>query len=83
MSNKEISSTKEISLADKYQQLVNEHEYLKSQYEDVVKDKCTLLRENNELNRERAFLKQQLDTLTASLKSINSLVEILTETEKE
>ena len=40
-------SDKEISLTDKYQQLVNEHEYLKSQYESVVKDKCTLLRENN------------------------------------
>ena len=76
-------SDKEISLTDKYQQLFNEHEYLKSQYEDVVKDKCTLLRENNELNRERAFLMKQIEVLTASLKSINSLVEILTETEKE
>ena len=76
-------SDKEISLAVKYQQLVNEHEYLKSQYEDVVKDKYNLLRDNNELNRERVFLMKQIDVLTASLKSINSLVEILTETEKE
>ena len=76
-------SDKEISLSDKYQQLVNEHEYLKSQYEDVVKGKCNLLRDNNELNRERVFLMKQIETLTASLKSINSLVEILTETEKE
>ena len=31
----------------------------------------------------RAFLMKQIEILTASLKSINSLVEILTETEKE
>lgn len=76
-------SDKEISLAGKYQQLVNEHEYLKSQFESVVKDKCTLLRDNNKLNREGAFLRKQIEVLTISLKSINSLVEILTETEKE
>lgn len=81
MSDKEISSI--VVNKDKYQQLVDDHEYLKKQFESVVKDKCTLLRENNELSRERGFLKQQLETLTASLKSINSLVEILTETEKE
>lgn len=76
-------SDKEISLADKYQQLVNEHEYLKNQFNDVIKTKYHLIRDNNELNTEVAFLRKQIEVLTVSLKSINSLVEILTETEKD
>lgn len=76
-------SDKEISLADKYQQLVNEHEYLKNQFNDAIKTKYHLIRDNNELNTEVVFLRKQIEVLTVSLKSINSLVEILTETEKE
>lgn len=79
MSDKENNSSNNHSI------VVNECEYLKlkSQYENLVKDKGTLIRELNELSIERTFLRQQLETLTASLKSINSLVEILTETEKD
>ena len=76
-------SDKEINLSDKYQQLVNEHEYLKKQFNDAIKTKYHLLRDNSELNTEVAFLRKQIEVLTLSLKSINSLVEILTETEKE
>ena len=76
-------SDKEISLADQYQQLVTEHEYLKNQFNDAIKTKYHLIRDNNELNTEVVFLRKQIEVLTASLKSINSLVEILTETEKE
>lgn len=76
-------SDEEISLADKYQQLVNEHEYLKNQFNDAIKTKYHLIRDYNELNTEVAFLRKQIEVLTVSLKSINSLVEILTETEKE
>ena len=73
-------SDKENNSSSNHAIVVNECEYLKlkSQYENLVKDKCTLLRECNELSRERTFLKQQLEILTLSLKSINSLVEVLT-----